>query len=141
MTAGRRLTLALLALAIGAASAQRLQVTGEYQVHYSAFPSGFLTPEVARDYRILRSRVRGVLLVSVKRAGRPVEARIEARAGPGGGRLQPLTLRPVRTDGAISYIGSFTIADGESRQFRLEIAPVGGDPIAVSFSQQFFEER
>lgn len=136
----RRLALVLL-LAAGLAQAQGQQAAGDYQVYYSAFPSGFLTPEVARDYGILRSRTRGVLLVSVKRAGQPVAARIEAQVGPGGGRLQPLELRPVQTDGVISYIGSFAIADGESRQFQLRVTPADGEPLDIAFSQQFFDGR
>ncbi|HEX5515199.1 MAG TPA: DUF4426 domain-containing protein [Gammaproteobacteria bacterium] len=136
----RRLAFVLLLVA-GLAQAQGQQAVGDYQVYYSAFPSGFLTQEVARDYGILRSRTRGVLLVSVKRAGQPVAARIEAQIGPGGRSLQPLELRPVQTDGVISYIGSFAIADGESRQFQLRITPADGEPLNIAFSQQFFDGR
>jgi hypothetical protein len=136
----RWLALALLLLT-GLAQAQGVRSAGDYQIHYSALPSGFLTAEVARQYGILRSRLHGVLLVSVKRAGEPVQARIEAQAGPGGGKLQPLSLRAVETDGVISYIGSFTIADGESRQFRLLISLPEQEPLEIVFSQQFFDER
>ena len=129
----------LLLLVTGLAQAQGQQTIGDYQVYYSAFPSGFLTPEVARDYGILRSRTRGVLLVSVKRAGEPVRVRIEAQVGPGGGRLQPLELRAVQTDDVVSYIGSFAIAEGESRQFQLHIRPPDGEPLNIAFSQQFFD--
>jgi hypothetical protein len=136
---GLRWLLLSMALASGLAHGQRAQTAGDYQVHYSAFPSAFLTPEVARQYGVLRSRARGVLVVSVKRDGEPVAARVEARVGPGGGRLQPLELRHVKTDGAASYIGSFAIADGESRQFQLIVTPADTPPLSVSFSQQFFE--
>lgn len=136
----RRLALALL-LAAGAASAQGLKTTGDYQVHYSAFASGFLTPEIAREYGVLRSRTRGVLLVSVKRAGEPAMAPIEAWVSAGGGQPEPLSLRAVRTDGTVSYLGSFPIADGESRQFRILVTPPDAAPLEITFSQQFFDER
>lgn len=129
------------ALVTGVAHAQRVHTAGDYEVHYTAFPSAFLTPEVAREYGVLRSRARGVLVVAVRRDGSPVNARVEARVGPGGGRLQPLELRHVKTDGTASYIGSFAIADGESRQFQLTVTPGDAAPFAVSFSQQFFDAQ
>lgn len=129
----------LLLLSGGLAHAQGQHSAGAYQVHYSALPSAFLTPEVARQYGILRSRVRGVLVVSVQRDGQPVRVRIEAQVGPGGGQLQPLQLRQVDTEGLPSYIGSFAIAAGESRQFRLRITPPDSEPLQIAFSQQFFD--
>lgn len=140
MTVGRWLLL-LLTLICGPAFAQQTQTVGEYTVYSSAFPSGFLTPEVARQYGILRSRAKGVLLVSVKRRGQPATAQVEAQFAPGGGRMQPLPLRPVRTDGTVSYIGSFPIADGESRQFLVRVEPPNVEPITLSFTQEFFEDQ
>lgn len=139
MSALRALVIACLLLAAGSVGAQQTQQVGDYTVYYSALPSGFLTPEIAREYGVLRSRTRGVLLVSIKRGAAPVEARIEARVGPGGGRLQPLALRSVRTGEIVSYLGSFAIADGESRQFSLEITPANGKSFTLSFSQEFFD--
>lgn len=130
---------AALMLLSTAAPAQGIVSHGEYQVHYNAIPSGFLGAEVAQSYGILRSRNRGVLLVSVKRADQAVSARVEAQVGPSGERLQELEMRPVQTSGITSYIGSFTIADGESRYFRLRITPADGAPLELEFSQQFFD--
>lgn len=123
-----------------AVSAQGVVEHGEYQIHYNAIASGFLTQDIATSYGILRSRTRGVLLVSVKHADRNVEARIEAQAGPRGDRLKALDMRSIKTDGFTSYLGSFAIADGESRYFRLRITPAGGEPLELEFSQQFFEQ-
>lgn len=134
----RWLALALLFIST-AAPTQGIVQHGEYQIHYNAIPSGFLTPEVAQSYGVLRSRNRGVLLVSVKRDATAVKARIDAEAGPGGDRLQPIEMRPVQTGGVTSYLGSFTIAEGESRYFRLHITPAGGTPIDLEFAQQFFD--
>lgn len=136
----RRLAFALL-LATGTAAARGLETTGDYQVHYSAFASGFLTPEIAREYGILRSRTRGVLLVSVKRAGEPATPPTEAWVSAGSGQPEPLPLRAVRTDGTVSFLGSFAIADGESRRFRILVTPPDAAPLEITFSQQFFDER
>lgn len=140
MMAGRWLLL-LLTLICGSAFAQRTQTVGDYTVYSSALPSGFLTPEVARQYGILRSRTQGVLLVSVKYRGESSTARVEAQVAPGGERMQPLPLRSVRTDGTVSYIGTFPIADGESRQFLVRVIPPNAEPITLSFSQEFFEDE
>lgn len=134
----RWLLLPLLFLS-GLVHAQGQTSAGDYQVHYNALPSAFLTPEIAREYGILRSRVRGVLVVSIQRDGQPVRMRIEAQVGPLGEQMQPLELRQVDTNGLPSYIGSFTITPGESRQFRLRIAPPQSEPLDIGFTQQFFE--
>ena len=48
------------------AGAQTLSVPG-YEIHYSVFPSAFLTAEVASHYGIVRSSARSLLNVSVRR--------------------------------------------------------------------------
>lgn len=137
----RWLLLLALLLSSGRALAQQGQhAAGDYTVHYNALPSAFLTPEIARQYGVLRSRVRGVLVVSVLRQGSPVRVRVEAQAGAPGEPLQPLELRLVETNGTPSYIGSFAIASGESRQFRLRVEPPDDAPIHIGFTRQFFDD-
>ena len=47
------------------AQAEQLKNIGDLEVHYSSFPSTFLTPEVASTYRIQRSRYSAVVNVTV----------------------------------------------------------------------------
>lgn len=39
----------------------------DYQVFYNAFPSTFLTPEVAKNYQIERSANRGLFNISIRK--------------------------------------------------------------------------
>jgi len=121
-------------------SAQGVVQQGDVEIFYNAIPSGFLTADIAQNHGVLRSRTRGLLLVSVKRGEQTIEARIEAQAGASGEAMQDLTMRPVHTNGMISYLGNFAIAEGESRYFQLRITPAGGQPVELEFSQQFFDQ-
>jgi len=132
--------LALLLVCALPAGAERVKSFGPYQVHYNAFSSGFLSPEVARDYGILRSRTRGVLVVSVHEEGRPVRARVQAQTVDGSDNTR-ITMREVRTNGEPLYVGSFKVDDGQNLRFDIAVAPEGGgEPLAVRFQQQFFAD-
>lgn len=137
-----RLAVALtLLLALAPAHAERLQCFGDYEVHYNAFPSSFLQPEVARAYKLLRSRLQGVLLVSVHRQGAAVPARVEGEALNSVGQAQHLVLRQVSDGEAIYHVGNVRINNGESLRFRLSVRPDGEPaPLNLNFTQQFFSD-
>ncbi|MGX5915546.1 DUF4426 domain-containing protein [Aliidiomarina sp. Khilg15.8] len=44
---------------------QTMQRLGDWEVHYSAFPSTFLLPQIAEQYGLTRSNARGVVNISV----------------------------------------------------------------------------
>jgi len=50
------------------AQAEQFKNIGNLEVHYSSFPSTFLTPEVANTYRITRSRYSAVVNVHQQQA-------------------------------------------------------------------------
>ena len=59
------ITLILAMTTITAAQAEQKEVMGDWNVHYIAFGSGFLTPEIAKNYGITRSKYNGVVNISV----------------------------------------------------------------------------
>ena len=131
--------LAALLLAIVPARAERVETIGDYQVHYNAFPSAFLKPEVAQAYRLLRSRVQGVVTVSVLKHGVPVPARVSASATNEVGQQKSISLRQVRETHAIYQIGNVGANEGEVLRFVLEVLPEHeSKPFTLRFSQQFF---
>jgi len=45
--------------------AEQKIVKGSWDIHYIAFPSSFLQPEVAKEYGLLRSKYQAVVNISV----------------------------------------------------------------------------
>jgi len=47
------------------ANAELKQTFGDYEVHYNAFNSTFLQPDVAANYQVQRSKYRGLVNITV----------------------------------------------------------------------------
>lgn len=58
------------------ALAERKHSVGEYDIHYIAFNSGFLQPDIAAAAGLVRSKTQGVVNVSVLKGGKPVAAQV-----------------------------------------------------------------
>lgn len=145
-TATLGLALCLLALAAGPARAESFKDFGEYRVHYNAFTSDMLTPEVARNYGIQRSGYRAVLNIAVQREGSegyvPVTAEISATATNLNAQMRRLDLREVREDQAVYYITDFEVANEEVLDFDVRVRPRGEErEFGLRFRQQFFGPR
>ena len=124
--------------------AEQSKSFGDYTVHYSAFTTDILTPEVAKSYRIPRSKNRALLNVSVLKkvmntAGTPVPAKIEASATNLSAQLRDLKVRELSDGGAIYYIAETTVDNEETLKYSLKILPEGEKQgFSLEFQQQFF---
>jgi hypothetical protein len=135
----------LLAMALGllavatTATAERAERFGAYELHFNAIPTGLLEPAVAADYGILRSRNRGLLMVTLLHEGEPVAAEAVATATDGEQPPQDIPLRQVREGEAVYYLGTFDIDDGERLTFQLRVSPRASTegPFQASFQQRF----
>jgi hypothetical protein len=143
---GLLLLLVCLSAVAGLAQAATSQTFGEYTVYYNAFTTNSLQPAVAEQYKIVRSKNRGMLTVSVIKSnlspvGKPVRAKIKAAASNLTGQLRSLDLREVNDAGSIYYVSEFNIAHEEVYDFTLEILPEGTSQAqTVKFRQQFFTD-
>jgi hypothetical protein len=135
-------TVAALAFA-GSAAAELSKTFGDYEVHYNALTTADLAPEVAKAYGIQRSRNRGMLTVSVlKKASpgipQPVAAQIDAKATSLAAQITPITLREIKEQAAIYYIGEFPLA-GQSLRFDIRVRPEGAPgPYQFGFERSFY---
>jgi hypothetical protein len=115
-----------------------------YTIHHNAIPSATLDPAIAKQYRIQRSKYRGMLNVSVikeipETTGKPIEAIVMAKATNIRGQLISIPMRKVTEGEAIYYIGEFRIADQETLNFELQVKPRGETRFhKAKLSQQFF---
>lgn len=142
--------LILMTLAISVATfsvnAEQSKSFGAYTVHFSAFTTDILSPEVAKLYRIPRSKNRALLNISVLKKvmntlGNPVKAKVYATATNLSSQLRKLEMRELNEDGATYYIADTTVNNKETLKYSLAITPAGeAEAYTFSFHQQFFTE-
>ena len=129
-----------------AALADSPQTIGDYTIHYSAFNTDVLQPNVAENYHIVRSKNRGMLTISVFKndllpAGKAVHAAVTVSASNLSGQLRNFDVREVVEGSAIYYISEFHVAHEEILDFTLEIVPEGEtEPLIAKFRQKFYTQ-
>lgn len=117
---------------------------GDYVVHFNAISTTQLTPEVARDYGIVRSGNRAMLNVSIIRkqagsVGSPVAAAVLAWAVNLTGQRRALDFREIREQTAVYYIAEFSIANEETLTFSIDVTPAEErNAFSVRYVKQFF---
>jgi len=114
---------ALLLTAI--AMAEQSKQLGNWDVHYSAFGSTFLSPEIASSYQLHRSRYIGLINISVLDASqdnKPAQAvTISGTAKNLLGTIHKLTFREIREGEAIYYIAEVPHRNEETFNFDIRI--------------------
>ena len=138
---------ALLSLVIPfTALAEQSKDFGNYTVHYSAFTSDNLTPSVAKEYNIPRSKKRALLNISVLKkmddgSSKPTSASIKGTATNLSQQLRELDPREISEKGAIYYIAETPVDNAEVLNYKLEVTPEGENtPYTLSFQEQFYTE-
>ena len=141
------LSTALLSLLISFnAQAEQSKVFGKYTVHYSAFTTDNLTPSVAKQYNIPRSKKRALLTISVLKktsdgSSKPTKAIIKGTATNLSQQLRELEPREISEKGAIYYIAETPVDNAELLKYKLEITPQGEKTTyTLSFQEQFYTD-
>ena len=120
---------------------------GDYVVYFNALNTEQLTPEIARQYEIVRSKSRALLNVSIHRkqengSSVAVTGAVSASAINLNGQLKPMTLREIREGEAIYYIGELAITDTEIVIYTLDVMPINEPSrFTVRFKKQFFVDE
>ncbi|MGB1092994.1 MAG: DUF4426 domain-containing protein [Oceanobacter sp.] len=143
----KALTTALMLLFAAVSWGEQKMVFGDYEVHYIALNTSFLTPEVSAAYNIPRSGKKGFFNISVlkKEKDQPlpgaVSAKVEGSFKNLIGQSIPLTFKEVRETGAIYYIADFEFEEDEVYRVSLDVTPEGfGKTFDVNFSQKMYED-
>jgi hypothetical protein len=137
--------LALLA-GIGSAHAEQFRTYDNYQIHYNAVRTDFLTPTVARANAITRSKNRALLNITVRRVNpdattSPSEAQVIATVFNLAGQSQSIPMRAVKEPEAIYYLGEFRIAGEDSYRFEVSVTPADvARTYDLRFAQQLYAE-
>ena len=121
------------------ASAEETRI-GDWTVHYSAFPSTFLAPDVARDNNIERSRFNGLLNIAVLDAdGKAVQVALTGQGKNLLGNVRQLEFQTIREGESVYYIAQYPYRNEDNVLFTIDIsnATQGGE---LSFRHTFYTE-
>lgn len=127
-------------------NAKSTKVQGDYELHYNVFPSVFLTPEVAKSYKIKRSKKQAFVNISVlknqENGKLPVEADVMVEAKNLLGQRQNVELRIIKeSDEAIYYIGQISVNHREVMNIQISALPEGSSTlIKAKLSKEFYTD-
>lgn len=120
---------------------------GDYVVYFNAVTTDQLAQDIASQYGIVRSKDRVLLNVAVHRksGGGSTEAvagTVTASATNLNGQLRNMTLREIREEKAIYYVGELGVSDGEVLIYTVDALPIGSNrSLNLRFKKQFFAAR
>lgn len=116
-----------------------------YELHYSLFPSTFLSDTVAGAYGVTRANNRAVMNISLREQladGKSSEQTAQVK-GSYSDLIQkkPLEFREVREQGAIYYIAEFRHSNRETLRFDIVVTPPGGPEKRISFTRTLYVDE
>lgn len=137
-----RIALLLMSLCLSLpALAEQKQSYGDLDVHYSAFNSGFLQPEIAAATGLVRSKTQGVVNVAVLKAGTASNAKVSGTVKNLLGQSTALSFKEVKEGKAIYYLAQFPFEQRETLRFTLNVTAADGVPHSLDFNQEFFPDE
>ena len=137
-----RIALLLMSLCLSLpAMAEQKQSYGDLDVHYSAFNSGFLQPDVAAATGLVRSKTQGVVNVAVLKAGTASNAKVSGSVKNLLGQSTALNFKEVKEGQAIYYLAQFPFEQRETLRISLSVQAADGVPHSFDFNQEFFPDE
>ncbi|WP_296061314.1 DUF4426 domain-containing protein [uncultured Amphritea sp.] len=126
------------------ATAEQMVSHGDYMIHYNAFNSSFIQPDVASSYGIQRGKTKGLLNISVLKkqadgSTKPVSAMVSGDVTNLISQKQTLNFKKIEETGALYYIGDFGFTDDQVLRFNLQVQPDPNQPAySINFEQRFY---
>ncbi|WP_223858291.1 DUF4426 domain-containing protein [Salinimonas profundi] len=133
-------TLVLL-LAPWFSQAEQKMTLGQWDVHYIVVNTSFLTPEVANQYDIVRSKYSALVNLSVLN-NETLEAQNVAVSGTATnllGNAQPLRFKKVTEGKAIYYLATFPFENADTYRFSISLQR-GETTRTLKFQQKLFTD-
>lgn len=125
------------------AQAENMKKIDHLNIHYMAFGATFLTPEIAKAYKIERSRYNGVINISVlnnTEENTPAKhVSISGKARNDLGQIKSLDFEEVTEGDAIYYLAQVTYSDEETYYFDITLNDGTGNK-SLKFKQKFYVE-
>ena len=132
--------LALLFLTTSVQAEQKKQL-GNWDVHYIALNSTFLTPEVAKNYGIVRSRFNALLNISVldRKNKTAQNVVLSGTAKNLLGVVKELNFKQVQEGQSIYYLATLSFSDLEQYRFTINISD-GQTQKDLKFQHKFYAD-
>jgi hypothetical protein len=137
------LLLALVCLGfLNTAQAEQKQQVGNFDIHYMALSSTFITPAIAKTYGIERSRYTGLVNITVldrSQEGMPaVAVEISGLANNLLDARTDLKFKEIREGDSIYYIAEVPYRDDQEINFEIAIKYAKKLNTALKFKQKFY---
>ncbi|TDJ18944.1 MAG: DUF4426 domain-containing protein [Gammaproteobacteria bacterium] len=121
------------------------KVFGNYTIHVNTLTTDQLPSEVARKYKIARSKSKAMLNVVITKnidgADKPVTGTVITVARNLASQIKDMEMREIIEQDAIYYIGVISVDNEENIIFDIEATPVNkSEPFLMTYRQQFFTE-
>ncbi|MFV0575236.1 MAG: DUF4426 domain-containing protein [Vibrio sp.] len=115
------------------------------EVHYSAFNSTMLTPEVATQYKLKRNGYSAILNISIldtSKLGKPaIDAKLKGTSKNLVGQTRTLEFRQIKEGSAIYYLAEFPITEEETLTFNIDVDAGNTGSGPLTFTQKFYIEE
>lgn len=119
---------------------------GEYTVQWSVFPSTFLTPEIAKENGLNRSRSIGVVNIAIMTEAedggmKTVSGQVEGKALNDIQQAKFLAFRRIQEGDAVYFIAEYQYSNAELMTFQITARPTGaGRDMPVRFAHTLFND-
>lgn len=137
-------SICLLWASILPATAEQKQTVGNYDIHYMALSSTFITPAIAKAYGIERSRYNGIVNITVldmsQKGNPPVAIEISGIANNLLDAKMPLDFKEIREGKAVYYIAQVPYRDDQDINFSIAIKHLSKLNTTLNFNQKFYVE-
>ena len=126
------------AAAQGAKTIESHQDFGDYRVTYSVFNSDFISPDIARQYNLVRARDRAFVNISVSKKGelQGMSAGISGNATNLIQQSRPLEFKEIRDQDAVYYLAPLRFENEESLTFNIDLVMPDGSSQQLTFRRQ-----
>ena len=120
-------------------AAEQKKPLGSWDVHYIAFPSPILTPEVAQQYQLQRSKYNGIVNISVldKDTQQAQKVSISGSAKDLQSRQRTLEFTEVVEGDAVYYLAQIPFHHEQRYSFTITISQ-GNQSQQLKFDQVFY---
>lgn len=135
----RTMMVMVLSLSAFAVAAEQSKSFGDFKVHYNAFNSSSLTPEIAKQYGITRGANQGVVNIAIRNhaGGGDVAtaAKVEGSVRNLLSQKVALKFKEIREGDAIYYIAGYRFDNQDTMIFELNVTPEGAAANELIFNQ------
>lgn len=119
---------------------------GDYQIHWSVFPSTMLTPDVAKANNLQRSKSIGVVNISIMTDNehgqpQPVGGQVEGQVANDIQQVRFLAFRRIQEGDAVYFIAQYQYRPAELMTFNITARPTGHpQDLKVRFAHSLFND-